>query len=96
MRKIHKKSPVPWSLVFDKVDGWRHNISSKSMQNLSFLHHLRSVFPYNWKLQYLFKLNSVKSCLVIANKKTSKYNEARIFTQSRQGRWIFFLDLELE
>ena len=70
MRKIHKKSPVPRSLVFGKVEGWRHNISSKSIQNLSFLNHLRSVFPYNWKLQYLFKLNSVKSCLVIANKKT--------------------------
>ena len=90
-------------VFFHRVADWRYNINIKSLIHLHFfnapvfLHHLNNVLS----------LITVKSgnCLLSANiisnvgslsaKQKSKPNATMTFAQSRQSRWISFLDLEL-
>ena len=68
--------------------------------NLSFLHHLHSLFL----LMTVKSDNSLHSANMISNvgscvdglPKNFKSNETMIFPQSRQGRWIFFLHFMLK
>ena len=57
-------------------------------------------FTRNWKSMVIVYIRSISYLMsgvvvMICKKKKSKSHETRIFAQSRQGRWILFLDLEL-